>query len=36
VVTLAKTIRVSAHSHPHFARLTLSEAGEVIKVAVSR
>ncbi len=36
VITLAKTIRVSARSHPHFARLTLSESGEVIKVAVSR
>ena len=36
VVTLSKTIRVSARLHPHFARLTLSEAGEVIKVAVSR
>jgi tetratricopeptide (TPR) repeat protein len=36
VVTLSKTVRASAHSHPHYARVTLDEQGKVIKLAVSR
>ena len=36
VVTLSKTIRVSARAHSHYARVTLDEKGKVVKVAVSR
>ncbi len=36
VVTLSKTIRASAHSHPHFARVTFDSQGAVVKVAMSR
>jgi tetratricopeptide (TPR) repeat protein len=36
VVTLSKTIRANAHTHPHFARVTFDEQGKVIKLAVSR
>jgi hypothetical protein len=36
VVTLSKTIRSSARSHPHFARVTFDSLGAVVKVAMSR
>jgi hypothetical protein len=36
VITLSKTIRIAARAHAHYARLTLDERGDVIKVAVSR
>lgn len=36
VFTLSKTIQVRSHKHPHFARITFDDAGQVIKVAVSR
>jgi hypothetical protein len=36
VVTLSKTIRASAHVHPHYARVTLDAQGQIVKLAVSR
>lgn len=36
VVTLSKTWHANAHAHPHYARITLDEAGAVVKLAVSR
>lgn len=35
-VTLSKTIHVSNRAHAHFARVTLDEAGQVVKLSVSR
>ncbi|MGH2524743.1 MAG: C25 family cysteine peptidase, partial [Anaerolineales bacterium] len=36
VVTLSKTLRADARTHPHYARITLDEKGAIIKLAVSR
>jgi hypothetical protein len=36
VVTLSKTIQAGDRNHPHYARLTLDQAGKVLKLAVSR
>jgi hypothetical protein len=36
VVTLAKSIPEGARKHTHYARLTLDDAGKVLKLAISR
>ena len=36
VVTLSKILQAGSRSHPHFARLTLDDAGRLVKMAVSR
>ncbi|MDH5605764.1 MAG: C25 family cysteine peptidase [Anaerolineae bacterium] len=36
VITLSKNIPVGDQSHPHYARITLNNEGEVVKLAVSR
>jgi hypothetical protein len=36
VVTLSKTIQAGDRNHPHYARLTMDQAGKVLKLAVSR
>lgn len=36
IITLAKTVRTRSRSHPHYARVTLNDKGELLKLSVSR
>jgi hypothetical protein len=35
-ITLAKTVRDRSRRHPHYARVTFDDAGQIVKLSVSR